>query len=196
MSKAPKPIFLDRDGTINEQVNFLSDFSQMRLLPKAAAAIRAANQIGHPVIVLTNQSGVARGLFSEDFARESAGHLQSLLAAKGARFDGYYFCPYHLDGRPPYNVDSEDRKPAPGMMLRAARDHGLNLDGAFMIGDRASDLETGAHLGVVPLLVRTGYGAETERALPPAFFQRGGKVFDEIGAAISWILESGRPGDG
>jgi D-glycero-D-manno-heptose 1,7-bisphosphate phosphatase len=185
------PIFLDRDGTLIEEVGYLQRLEQMRLLPGAAAAVRRANAAGHPVVVVTNQSAVARGLISEAFARESGAHLEALLAAAGARLDGYFYCPYHPQGRPPYDREHPDRKPGSGMLLRAAQELNLSLEqlqGAWMIGDKRSDLETGAELGVIPVLVRTGYGRETEADLPPDFRRRGGHICEGLAAAVDWIL--------
>ncbi|MDH5753205.1 MAG: HAD family hydrolase [Deltaproteobacteria bacterium] len=186
--QAAPVLFLDRDGTMIEEVNYLSRLEQIRLLPGTARAVRAANEAGLKVIVITNQSGVARGYFSEDFVRESAGHLGELLGQEGARLDGHYFCPHHPSGNPPYNIDCPDRKPGAGLLLQAAREHGLLLQGAYMVGDKSSDLEAGAELGVVPLLVRTGYGSRTEEELPPGFQQRGGRIFDDLAGAVEWIL--------
>lgn len=188
MSGGRPALFLDRDGTLVEEVGFLARLEEMRLVPGAAEAVRAANAAGLAVIVVTNQSGVARGYITEAFCERSAEHLRALLAAAGARLDGYYYCPYHPEGRPPYDRDHPDRKPHPGMLLRAAGEHGLCLRGAAMIGDRRSDLEAGAAHGVVPLLVRTGYGAATEQDLPPDFAARGGRVFDDVAHAIAAVL--------
>jgi D-glycero-D-manno-heptose 1,7-bisphosphate phosphatase len=187
------PIFLDRDGTLIEDVDYLSRLEDMRLLPRAAAAVRRANAAGHPVVVVTNQSGVARGYFTEAFVAESAAHLAALLAREGAHLDGHYHCPYHPQGRPPYDREHPDRKPGSGMVLRAAQELNLSrerLRGAWMIGDKRSDLETGAELGLVPVLVRTGSGRATERELPPDFARRGGRVFDDLAAAIAWIVSA------
>jgi D-glycero-D-manno-heptose 1,7-bisphosphate phosphatase len=186
--RRPAPLFLDRDGTLIEDVGYLSAFEQMRLLPGAAAAIARANAAGHPVVVVTNQSGVARGHFTEAFARESGDHLRALLATHGARIDGYHFAPDHPQGRPPNNVESALRKPGAGMVLAACRELGLEPSGAYMIGDKRSDVETGAHLGVIPVLVRTGSGRETERDLPADFAARGGRTFESLAEAIDWIL--------
>lgn len=192
MDAVRPPLFIDRDGTLIEEVGYLSDLARMRLLPGAAAALRAANEAGHPVILVSNQSGVARGYFSEAFVTQSAQHLVRLLAAEGARLDAQYYCPYHPEGRPPYDLESPERKPGPGMLLRAAREHGLVLRGAYMVGDRISDVETGAGLGVIPLLVRTGYGREAEADLTADFAARGGRVFDDLAAALAWVLEAAR----
>jgi len=182
------PLFLDRDGTLIEEVNYLSSLDQMRLLPGAAAAVRQANQAGHPVIVVTNQSGVARGYITEAFVRRSAVYLRALLAGAGAHLDGHYYCPYLPDGLPPYNLDSPDRKPGAGLLIQAAAELSLRLEGAFMVGDKQADLDTGAALGVIPVLVRTGYGRKTESELKPGFSQRGGRVFDDLSEAMPWIL--------
>jgi len=191
------PIFLDRDGTLIEEVEYLRRLEDMILLPGAAAAVRRANEAGHPVVVVTNQSGVARGYFTEAFVAESAAHLAALLAREGARLDGHFHCPYHPQGRPPYDREHPDRKPGSGMVLRAAQELNLSrerLRGAWIVGDKRSDLETGAELGLVPVLVRTGYGRETERTLPPDFAQRGGRVFDDLAAAIAWIVGKEKAG--
>lgn len=186
-------IFLDRDGTLIEEVHYLSDLARMVLFPGAARAVHLANQAGFPVVIVTNQSGVARGYFSEAFIEESAAHLQMLLARDNAHFDGHYHCPFHPQGHPPYNHESEDRKPGPGMLMKAesqlGKDKGVKINGAYMIGDKSADLETGAELGVVPILVRTGYGIETEKNLPLDFYQRGGQVFADLKTAVHWIME-------
>ncbi len=188
----PPPIFLDRDGTIIEEVNYLRSLDDTRLHPGSAEAIRDANLAGCPVILITNQSAVARGMVTEEFVRKSGNFLQEILAEKEAHLDAIYFCPYHPQGLNPYNQESEDRKPAAGMMRRACREHGLKLPGSFMIGDKLSDLDTGAEYGVVPLLVRTGYGSKTEKSLGQEFAARGGEIFDELRGAISWILSRNR----
>lgn len=190
------PIFLDRDGTLIEEVNYLKRLEDMRLLPGAGLAVRKANRAGHAVVVATNQSGVARGMFSEDFARHSGEHLRVLLERHGARLDGYYYCPYHPEGRPPYDRDHPDRKPGDGMLLRAAHELGLKLNGGWMIGDKRSDLETGAGAGLIPMLVRTGYGTETMASLPPDFQARGGRIFDNLAEAIDWIVAGNSPPPG
>lgn len=188
---SPPALFLDRDGTIVVEKEYLRDLAELELLPGAGAAIARANRAGCPVIVVTNQSGVARGYFDEAFVRRSAERLAGLLRAEGAHFDGFYYSPHHPEGRPPYDRPDGRRKPAAGMLLEAAREHGLTLRGAFLVGDQASDLATGADLGVIPVLVRTGYGRETERNLQPAFHERGGHVCDDLAAAVDWILAQG-----
>lgn len=190
MSGAP-PLFLDRDGTLIEEVHYLSRLEDVRLVPGAAQAVRAANAAGHSVIVATNQSGVARGYIDEAFVHASMELLARLLAEHGARLDAWYYCPHLPDGQPPYDRACACRKPAPGMLHRAAAEHGLTLAGGWMVGDRRSDLEVGLAAGLTPVLVRTGYGAETEANLPPAFAAQGGRVFDALPDAVRWMLGDG-----
>lgn len=188
------PIFIDRDGTLIEEVHYLSDLAHMRLIAGAADAIARANAAGHPVVVASNQSGVARGIITDAFARESGVHLTAMLAGQGARLDGYYYCPYHPDGQPPFNMEHPDRKPGHGMLLRAARDLALHLKGGCMVGDKLADVDTGAELGVLPILVRTGYGRESEAELQgqperlKRFQGRGGMVFDALPQALDWFV--------
>jgi D-glycero-D-manno-heptose 1,7-bisphosphate phosphatase len=142
----PRPaIFLDRDGVVIEDVHYLASPEQVELVPGSADAIAALNRAGWPVVVVTNQSGVARGLFAAEMVDAVHAHLSALLAGYGARVEAYYFCPHYPTADvESYRVDCTCRKPKPGMLLRAAADLGLDLDRSWMIGDRASDLEAGA----------------------------------------------------
>lgn len=159
-------IFLDRDGTLNEEVDYLSDPDQLVLIPGAAAAVARLNALGIPVIVVTNQSGIGRGRFTwSDFDAVMA-RMDQLLAAEGAKVDGVYTAPHHEKGQGAYAVaDHPDRKPNPGMLQRGAEDHGLDLTRSWMIGDKAIDLEAGRRAGCRVALVRTGYGTQVDGAL-------------------------------
>ncbi|MDH4120688.1 MAG: HAD family hydrolase [Deltaproteobacteria bacterium] len=190
MTDSPPSVFIDRDGTLIEEVNYLSRLDQMVLIPGAGAAVARVNRAGLPVVVVSNQAGVARGFFPESFASEdSPRHLKNLLAAQGAAMQGYYYCPHHTAGIPPYNIDCDCRKPKPGMLLQARSELGVRLEGSYFIGDRVSDVETGREYGMVPILVRTGYGRENEPLLSQEFFQRGGQVFDLLPQALDWIVQ-------
>ncbi|HYG57567.1 MAG TPA: HAD family hydrolase, partial [Symbiobacteriaceae bacterium] len=147
-------VFLDRDGTVNADPGYLHDPDQLRLLPGAAEAIARLNRRGVPVILVTNQAGIARGLYTEtDFWRVQE-RLSGELGKAGARLDAVYFCPHHPDGTVlPYRVVCQCRKPRPGMLLRAAAEHGLDLSTSFMIGDRPSDVQAGASAGCRTVLV-------------------------------------------
>jgi D-glycero-D-manno-heptose 1,7-bisphosphate phosphatase len=158
--------FLDRDGTIIDQVEYLSDPQQVRLLPGAAAAIARLNQFGIPVVVVTNQAGMALGRFSEPSIAAIHSRLDSLLVAEGAFIDRYYYCPHHPAGVvDAYRAVCDCRKPQPGMLRRAAAELRLELKRSVMIGDKLSDLEAGRAAGCRAMLVRTGYGAAAEQSL-------------------------------
>ena len=154
-------VFLDRDGTIIEEVNYLSSPEQVCLIPGAADAVRRLNDAGVLVVVVTNQAGVARGYFPESRVGEVHAHLSTLLAAHGARIDAYYHCPHHpTEGVGEYRVACDCRKPKPGLLLTAARELDIDLSGSWMIGDKLCDAEAGATAGCRTLLVRTGHGRD------------------------------------
>lgn len=156
-----RAIFLDSDGTINEEVNYLSGAEQLRLLPNAAEGIKLLREQSFLAILVTNQSGVARGYFSEQTVLEIHQALQALLAEAGAAIDGFYYCPHHPEGGcAPYRRECECRKPKPGMLLQASRDFQLDLARCFVVGDKAIDILPGIELGCRTVLVLTGYGQE------------------------------------
>jgi len=159
-------VFLDRDGVVIEEVNYLSSPSQVRLLDGAAEAIARLNRLAIPVVVVTNQAGVAHGHFPQSRIDEVHRHLDALLAEHGARVDCYEYCPHHpAAAMADYRVACECRKPAPGMLLRAAAACGLDLGRSWLVGDKLSDLEAGLRAGCRVVLVRTGYGRQTEASL-------------------------------
>ena len=152
-------VFVDRDGTINVDVDFLSSPDQLQLIPRSADAIKELNDLGIPVIVITNQSGIARGLFSEKDLHQIHSTMDEMLGRQGATVSAYYYCPHHPnDGIDPYIKDCECRKPKPGMLNDAKREFGLNLQRSFIIGDKCIDIETGKSVGAVAIQVSTGYG--------------------------------------
>ncbi len=159
MSPLNAGLFLDRDGTINVERGYLSDPDEVELLPGAAQAIRAANEFGLPVIIITNQAGVARGYHSEADVNSVNERLKELLKGEGARIDALYYCPHHPEvGNPPYRIVCTCRKPRTGMLKMAERSHGINLATSFVVGDKCSDIETGKNAGCGTVLVLTGYG--------------------------------------
>ena len=182
-------VFLDRDGTIVREVNYLSRIEDLELLAGAGEAIARLNRLGLPVILVSNQSGVARGLFDTAFVERCHHRLQELLAPCGAHIDAFFFCPHHpTAGRPPYRKTCDCRKPAPGMLWRAARQFDLELKNSFVIGDKECDLELAAAVGARGILVATGYGRQTaaemtKRGTPPDPFCR------DLNAAVDWIEE-------
>ena len=144
--------FLDRDGTICEEMGYVNHVDRLRIFPFAAAAIRQLNEAHVPVIVVTNQSGVARDIFPESLVHQVHAKMISELAAGGARIDAVYFCPHKTEDA------CECRKPNPGLLERAAREHALDLAASWVAGDRYADLEMGHAAGSRGILVMTGYG--------------------------------------
>ncbi len=173
-------LFLDRDGVVVEEVHFLHRPEDVRLVPGAAEVMAAARRQGIPVVLTTNQSGIARGLFGWEAFAATQSRLETLLAAERAAFDMVLACPFHPDGDPPYRAEHPCRKPQPGMLLRAAERLGIDLAKSWVVGDRARDLEAGRAAGCAGgLHVLTGYGAaEREDAIhleTPAFDLRLGE---------------------
>lgn len=182
-------VFLDRDGTISEEIGYITDPSRFRLLPGAAAAVRRLNLAGIPAILASNQSGPARGYYGEDTVRAVLAEMRRQLAAEGARLDAVYYCP-HLPGGTvrEYAEDCDCRKPRPGMLRRAAAEHGLDLARSFMVGDKDSDVAAARRAGCRAVLVLTGYGREEWadrdrwREITPDY------VAEDLAEAVDWIL--------
>ncbi|MBK8792847.1 MAG: HAD family hydrolase [Holophaga sp.] len=175
-------IFIDRDGTLNEEVDYLCRPEDTVLTPRAGQAIAGLNKRGIPVLVISNQAGIGKGKFEWKDYESVMQHLDHLLAAEGARIDGVYVCPFHPSANEDYRHPSHpDRKPNPGMLLRAADEHGIDLAKSWMIGDKTIDLEAGRNAGCRVALVRTGYGTVTDGALADL-------VADNLADAIERIL--------
>jgi D-glycero-D-manno-heptose 1,7-bisphosphate phosphatase len=173
-------VFLDRDGTIIEEVKYLADPDGVLLIPGAVEALGLLRDAGFALVVTTNQSGIARGLYEVKDYEAVARRLDELLAAHGIRLDATHFCPHH----PSVSGDCECRKPATGMHRAAVEELGLDPTRSFFIGDRVGDLLPALELGGEGILVRTGYGAEEEGALPAAF-----QAADDLLEAVRWILD-------
>ncbi|MES1243411.1 MAG: HAD family hydrolase [Acidobacteriota bacterium] len=152
-----RALLLDRDGTLVADAGYLAEPSGLRLLPGVAAALARARDAGWLLIVVTNQSGVARGLMTEAAVEAVHEALRRRLGRRGVALDGIYVCPHHPElGEPPLRADCSCRKPRPGLLLRAGREHGLDLGRSFMIGDRERDVEAGRAAGCrTVLLART-----------------------------------------
>jgi D-glycero-D-manno-heptose 1,7-bisphosphate phosphatase len=152
-------VFLDRDGTINEQMGYINHLSRFVLLPGVALAIRKFNEHGIPAVVVTNQSGLARGYFPLTLLEAVHTEMERQLAAEGAHLDGIYVCPHHPEAKvAQYRQACRCRKPQTGLLEQAAAELHLDLSRSFMVGDRWSDMECGVRAGVAPVLVLTGYG--------------------------------------
>ena len=159
-------VFLDRDGTVNVEVHYLSQPEQIELLPTVSETISMLNSRGIPVVIVTNQAGVARGYFPEHRLIAIHDHLRRILAEKNACIDGVYYCPHHPSaGLGEYRKVCDCRKPMPGMLKRAASELAIDLTRSLLIGDRESDLQAGSNAGCQTALVTTGYGVETSAAI-------------------------------
>jgi len=153
--------FLDRDGTIIEERDYLADPAGVALLPRAAAGLRGLADAGFALVLVTNQSGIARGFFDEAALQRVQRQLERLLHAEGIAFDGVYVCPHH----PEHSGPCDCRKPGTLLFRRAAGELGLDLRQSVFAGDRLRDVLPALELGGRAVLVRTGYGAaEAERA--------------------------------
>jgi D-glycero-D-manno-heptose 1,7-bisphosphate phosphatase len=176
-------VFLDRDGTISEEVGYLNHVSRFCMFPFAPAAIRKLNQRGLLVFVITNQSGVARGYYPESFVHEVNDLMSIQLGHAGAHLDGIYYCPHT-------SADAcACRKPGPGMLHQAAAKHGVDLTRSFVVGDRHSDVELAHRVDARSIMVRTGYGegeilwhAQKWKIMPDY-------IAADLAAATDWILE-------
>lgn len=184
-------VFLDRDGTVIEHVHYIRDPRDVRLIPGAADAIRRLRGAGFACVLVSNQSAVGRGLATLDDVSAVQTETERQLRGAGAEIDAWYFCPEAPSPREaddPRVVAHPDRKPGPGMLLRAARELSLDLAESWMVGDMPSDVLAGRNAGVRgTVLVRTGHGRDAdERDARPDH------VAADLGAAVAWILSRAR----
>jgi D-glycero-D-manno-heptose 1,7-bisphosphate phosphatase len=185
-------VFLDRDGTINPDKGYLNHPDLLELYPGSAAAIRAMQDEGLAVVVITNQAGIAKGFLSEDTLRRIHRRMADLLAQEGVTMDGLYYCPHSAEhGEPPYRRDCDCRKPAIGMATRAAEELGLDLSRSYMVGDKRSDVEFGRNVGATTVLVLTGYGLG-EWELNRDAFRAPDFVARDLTHAADWIIQHHR----
>jgi D-glycero-D-manno-heptose 1,7-bisphosphate phosphatase len=160
--RSRKAVFIDRDGTLNQDIGYVSAPDELVLYPWAAEAVRRINDSGLLVVVITNQSGIARGMYTEKTLEAIHSRMIHELALKGARIDAVYYCPHHPEvGNARYRIDCECRKPRTGMLEKASREHLIDLEGSCVIGDKASDIKLAQNAGARGALVLTGYGGET-----------------------------------
>jgi histidinol-phosphate phosphatase family protein len=178
-------LFLDRDGVINEECEYLHDPKDLVVLAGVPEAIAAINRRNIPVEVVTNQSGIGRGMYGADTYHGVNRAIEGLLALAGAHLDAWYFCPHLPD------ADCACRKPRPGMLRAAAKDLDLDLPGSVLVGDKVSDLEAARAVGARTVLVRTGYGREVEGALAAAGrLALADHVCDSLPAALPYLEQA------
>jgi len=188
-------VFLDRDGTINEEVGYMDNLNKLKMIPAAYEAIRLINKSCMKAIVVTNQAGIARGFFTEQFVIKTHEIIQASLLQKKASIDKFYYCPHHpTEGTGIYLQNCNCRKPLPGMLLQAAHDLDIELQSSYMIGDRYRDVETAKKVGVKGILVKTGYGREVLQDVGPDVATAENKpvfVAEDILEAVKWIMKDG-----
>lgn len=182
-------VFLDRDGTVSEEAGYINHIDRFKIYPWTLEAVRKLNDAGVPVFLITNQSGVARGYFPEELVKEVHRKLCDSLARSGAFLDDIYYCPHHPEGREAaYRMLCDCRKPAPGMLLKAARDHDIDLSLSFVIGDRYVDVETGFRAGARGVLVLSGYGRGEYLYQKDLWPRPPDHIAENLVAAVDWVL--------
>jgi D-glycero-D-manno-heptose 1,7-bisphosphate phosphatase len=178
-----RAVFLDRDGTINVEKDYLYRIEEFEFIDGSVEAIKLLNEAGFLVVVVSNQSGVARGYYSEYDVELLHRHIALELEKSGARVDAWMFCPHHPDGGGSYSLPCICRKPLPGMLKEAASRYHITLETSVMIGDKLADIGAGNAAGCRAILVRTGYGADHENLVSSST-----KVYDNLLAAVKSLI--------
>lgn len=179
----PRPAaFLDRDGTVIAEREYLAEPARVELVPGAAAALGRLQDAGYALVIITNQSGIARGFYGEEDFRAVQARIEELLREEGVHLDGTYFCPHDPEVTGPCDC----RKPATGLYRRAAGELRIDLERSACIGDRVKDVLPARELGGAAILVRTGYGGQEEAGAPADVV-----VVEDLAAAADWVLEHG-----
>ena len=184
-----KAVFFDRDGTLNEEVGYIDSLSRFRLLPSASHAVLEVNRAGLLAVVITNQSGVGRGLFPETMVESIHEQLRQELRHLGAHLDAIYYCPHHPDAEVlEYRMECTCRKPGTGMMEQAAERFGIRLEESFVIGDRLLDVQMAHRAGAGGILVRTGFGKEEWKLQGVDGTVNPDHIAENAYDAVQWIL--------
>jgi D-glycero-D-manno-heptose 1,7-bisphosphate phosphatase len=184
-----RAVFLDRDGTINKDVGYPSSFSMIEIFPYSFEAIKKINEADLLAVIVSNQSGVGRGLIVEENLHNIHQELRAAFAKRGAHFDGFYYCPhYHLSSIPKYRKNCQCRKPNPGMGLQAAADLNIDMNNSYMVGDKVEDILFGRNIQAKPILLLTGFGQKAlpklkKKGIVPAY------VASNLLDAVNWILK-------
>jgi len=188
MHDQQKAIFLDRDGVLIHDVHYLSKLDDIQFYPDVPAGLRRLHEYGYLLVVITNQSGVARGYFRQTFVRECHERMNQMLEINHVKLDHLYFCPHHINGLPPYDFECDCRKPAPGMIQKAEKELNLDLQASFLIGDKQSDVEAAQNGNVSGILLTTGHGKEY--AQPVALDYPSILIFPSFSQAVKHITGS------
>jgi D-glycero-D-manno-heptose 1,7-bisphosphate phosphatase len=182
-------VFIDRDGTVNEQMGYINHLDRFVLLPEVGKAIRLLNDAGYLAIIVSNQSGVARGYFPIDLVHRVHEKMKDLVKEDGAILDGIYFCPHYPNGKvPPYGMVCDCRKPEIGLIGEACKSFDIDMENSYVVGDRCTDIEMAHKAGLKGVMVKTGYGmGDLEYVFPELPFQPF-NVAEDLLDAVKWIL--------
>lgn len=185
-----KAVFLDRDGTINRDVGYPNSFRMIEIFPYSFEAVRKINESGFLAVIITNQSGVGRGLIPEENLHDIHQKMEAVFAEHNAHFDGIYYCPHYLSSSiSEYRKDCTCRKPLPGMALQAANDLNIDLATSYIVGDKVEDMQFGLNIKSQPILLLTGFGRKSYVTLK----EKGIKlahVATNLLTAVHWILKN------
>ena len=182
-------VFIDRDGTINEQRGYVNHLSRFRLLPGAGKAISLLNKSNRIVVVTSNQSGIARGYFPLELVEEIHEVMRGELGKAGAHVDEIYYCPHHPDGIvPEYSKECRCRKPKTGLIEKARSEFDIDMERSYVIGDRWNDIEFASNAGLFGILVLTGYGMGDLEYIVPGKKIKPSFVAQDLTGAARWIL--------
>lgn len=185
-----RAVFLDRDGTINEEVGYVYDSAQFRLFDNAAEAVRLLNEAGWLAIIVTSQAGIARGILTESFLTSLHEEMKRELSRSGAAIDAIYYCPHHpTEGETPYRTECDCRKPKPGMLKRAADEWNVDLSASVVIGDRFRDLGMAQAVGARSVLVLTGYGQEELERDGDGWPCQPDHIANNVLEAVRWVIK-------
>jgi D-glycero-D-manno-heptose 1,7-bisphosphate phosphatase len=185
-------VFIDRDGTINRDVGYLTHPNQLELIPRAAAAISNLNRAGLLVVVVSNQAGIAKGFIQEKQVPAIHEVFLEILSQEGARIDGFYYCPHHPQGLvKKYTCSCICRKPAPGLLLRASEEMHIDLARSYVVGDKVSDMQLAHNVGATAVMVLTGHGRRHQSNYP-ADCHRPHYTCNDLYDAVQWILKNNK----
>ncbi len=187
-----RAVFLDRDGTISVEIGYIDNADDLEIIPGSFEGLKKLQESGFKLIVITNQSGVARGYFEESMVHEINNRLIGVLNASGVKIDAVYFCPHHPDKADieKYSKKCDCRKPGIKLVTQAVEDLNISLDGSIFIGDKISDIKCGQNAKLRTILVRTGYGEEEEqKILKDCSIKAPDFTADDLSDAANWIIK-------
>jgi len=183
-------VFIDRDGTVNEQMGYINHLSRFVMLAGAAEAIRLLNSHRYLAIIVSNQSGVARGYYPIELVDKVHSHMNTLMEKEGAFVDGIFFCPHYVNGNvPEYSIECDCRKPGTGLIEKACQAFDIDMAHSYMIGDRYSDIELALRLDLKGVLVTTGYGLGDLDYVFPRLSFKPDHVAKNLLQAVKWIID-------